>query len=189
MIIPNGYGHVNHFFTGTGVPLGAAVTYGIANVALDTPDDAAQVLHDIVKNRILPNLTNTVTLSTTRVKMGPNATGPFADYTDPTNGGSASGGTSPNVTYLMEKRSGIGGRQGQGRCYWPGVAESSVGVDGVITLTVVDALNIDFNDMLQDMIAAGFPMYLLHNNSLAPTQVTSLVCDAKAATQRRRMRR
>lgn len=189
MNIPNGYGLVQHFFTGTGVPLGAAVTYGIANAALTTPAAAAETLHGIWGTRMMTNIASSCVLSTTRVKMGPNEDGPFAEFTDPIPGSSASAATSPNVAYLLEKRTAIGGRQGQGRCYQPGVREDTVDQAGVLSNTVIDAINIDLSDILADMDAANLPMFLLHSNALAPTEVTSMVCDTRAATQRRRLRR
>lgn len=87
MNIPSGFGHCAHLFGGSGAPTGAAVTYGFANGGSFSPDVAAKSLHDLFELHILPNLSGAINLVGTRVKFGPNDTGPFAEYSEVDPGG------------------------------------------------------------------------------------------------------
>jgi hypothetical protein len=188
MRIPEGYAHVQHFFQGAALPNGAAVTYGCV-VGLDSsPNVMAEALHGAFGTNLMPNLCNSVSLSTTRVKWGPNTTGPFDEYVGLVNGGVTGTAASPNVAFLIEKRTGLGGRMGQGRFYLPGVPESVIGIDGRLDTGVITAVNSDLNAFLSQLEAGTRNMVLLHNTSLVPTPVVSLNIDPIGATQRRRLR-
>lgn len=188
MIIPEGYAHVQHFFSGNGLPRGAACTYGCV-VGLDSsPNVMAEALHGAFATNIMPNLSSSVTLNTTRVKWGPNTTGPFDEYTGAVAGGAAASTSPPNVAFLVEKRTALGGRMGQGRMYLPGVEEGAVGVNGAVLGSTITAVNSDLNAFLAQLESGTRNMVLLHSTSLTPTPVLSLNIDAFAATQRRRLR-
>lgn len=189
MRIPDGYAHVAHFFEGTSVPNGAAVTYGIAVGGSWTPAVAAETLHGYFATHLMPNLVNAIAVRSTRVKFGPNATGPFGDYTDVVAGSVVGPQCPPNTAYLIEKHTQLGGRQGAGRFYLPGCAEADVADGGTVNGTRVDAIVADLEAWLNQMETNLHAMVLLHNSSLTPTPVTSLSVDPIVATRRRRLRR
>lgn len=95
----------------------------------------------------------------------------------------------PNVTHLATKRTGIAGREHQGRMYIPAVAETKVDAAGVLDPVYRADLQTACDNFLDKMLADDLPVFLLHNNALtAPDQVTSLQVQQKVATQRRRLR-
>ena len=58
------------------------MTYGVTIGAFLTPTALATVLHDAWGDTLLTRQIATCSLEKTRVKFGPNATGPFAEYTE-----------------------------------------------------------------------------------------------------------
>src|SRR5215208_5990706 len=118
MLIPLGWAQVNWIFTGVGVPLGAEVTMGLDFSTFGgTVVDAAEACHDAWASTILTVQCDGVTLTTTRVKMGPNETGLFAEFSSDDNGGLAIAEQPPQVSILINKLTGIGGRSGRGRMF------------------------------------------------------------------------
>jgi hypothetical protein len=188
VIIPLGYAHVQHFFGGTGLPNGAAVTYGIAGFGASSAYDAALQLHLDFGTNWLPQLSNTARLEKTRVKYGPNATGPFAEYAENIVGGTSGTQMPPNVALLVEKKTAVGGKSGAGRLYIPGIPEAVAGADGAIAPANMTAFQTVANAWLADIETTFTGMVLLHSASSDPTAVTNLVIDPLAATQRRRLR-
>lgn len=133
-------------------------------------------------------------------------------------GGNTSLGMPPNVAYLVEKRTSLGGRRGVGRMYVPGVPETNVDDAGNIVGTSLSGINTQLTEMLAGLLGAATGSYtglavtpvLLHSNSStttrttapgsvtitrtegaaggSPTPITQLQLDPKVATQRRRLR-
>lgn len=106
--------------------------------------------------------------------------------------GTVSGEAVPNNTAsLLRKITLAGGRRGRGRMFIPGVSEEHVGPTGALTSTLVTALTNAGNDIMGNLVALSSvdAVVLFHNSApFEPTEITSLVPSAKAATQRRRMR-
>lgn len=189
MIIPVGYGQVTHVFEGGGLPFGAVCTYGIENQIPAFAEIIASNCHDHFVAEILPRLPSEITLAETRVKLGPNATGAAAVAGDPETGSTTGPVASSQVSWLVRKRSSLGGRQGRGRMFLPGVRESEIGSDGAVSSADVLAWNLALLDFQTLLDGNGTPMVILHSDSLTPTPVTSLTLDSTIATQRRRLRR
>lgn len=189
MIIPPGYAHVTHVFEGANLPYGAVTTYGVENQLPTFAEAMANNLHDDFVTRIMPRLPTEVSIVETRVKFGPNDTGAAAIYADVDAGSSVGSVASSQVAWLVRKRSSLGGRQGRGRMYLPGVRESEIGSNGAIASADVTAWDTALLNFLTDLEAAQTPMVILHNDGLTPTPVTSLSMDSTIATQRRRLRR
>lgn len=189
MTIPSGYGEATFEYSGAGLNYPAANTLGFQNVAVDTATDIAVSLGALWATNVMPELSNTITLDTVTVKLGPDDVGPTGIST-PNQAGGSSGTQAPsNVTYLIKKVTAVGGRQGRGRLYLPGVTEASVGGDGVIDSNKVDDLQDAFDDVLSGMAGADLPAVLLHSDNTVPYQLTGFQVQPLAATQRRRMRR
>jgi hypothetical protein len=179
---------VNLHFTGGPLPHGAQCTFGVDNNGASATAVATAVSAAITSSSLLANLSDSVTISTIHVKLGPNATGAFVDLANAQTGGDNGATISPNVTLLVKKTTTLGGREGSGRMYWPGLGEGQVDEAGNIDGSTLSALQTKFSDFSSDMTTAGYPLFLLHNSATAPTGITGLQVQSVAATQRRRLR-
>lgn len=188
MIIPLGYSQVTHFFGGTALPEGAAITYGIDHAPAFEPELVAAEVHDIFGTEVVPGISSNARLERTLVKFGPASTGASGEYAENIAGTGNSATAPPNVAMLVRKKTLLGGRTGRGRFYLPGVPEESVQPSGVIDSSTVSAFQLRMTNFLAALETYGAPMVLLHNASSDPTVVTNLVVDTKVATQRRRLR-
>lgn len=193
MIIPVGFAQVNLVFTGSALPEGAEVTFGVDNTVASITAGGIAGLFDGIYDAsgIRANLSTGVNMTEIRVKLGPNATGPTAEEAA---GGTGTGGTPglPNAAWLCTKVTALGGRAAKGRMFFPGIPEASVGGDGQIDSGAVVAMQADVQAFLAGCEAADLAMVLLHSAGSpisTPTPVTSLHIETLAATQRRRMRR
>lgn len=193
MPIPVGFAQATHFFTGSPVPLGAAITYGVdLGGASPTPESVAEDLHAALGNTVMGQLPASLFLDRTLVKFGPDATGPSGQYTTAI-GGSTSGDVAPpNVTWLVRKNTALGGRAGRGRLYLPGVREELIDNGGIIAATNVTAMQTEFDDFLIAVGAANLNLVVLHQAGspiTEPTPLTSMVVEGRVATQRTRLRK
>lgn len=105
-------------------------------------------------------------------------------------GGSVAGIPPPNVSVLVQKRTGLSGRKHRGRIYFPAItfAETEVDNAGEISSGTLSDLQDAFDLTLDSLATADLPIYLLHHEVLAPDRVTSLPVQPLIATQRRRLR-
>lgn len=189
MNIPSGFAQVTLGFAGNGLANPAACVFGVDQGGGATPEDVAETIFDLFVGTILPNLNDDVELVSSLVKFGPNTTGPSAEFTGSEAGGAAGSGGVSNTAYLVRKNSGLGGREGRGRMYLPGVTEVDVGSDGLVDPILLGALQTDVTNFGAGLTLGGFPMVILHNSATTPTPVTTLVVQSRVATQRRRLRR
>lgn len=190
VIIPVGYSQVNLIFTGTAIPTGAQVTFGVENASGLTPlAIGALVSGNWTSAGMTISHVATCLLSGVLVKNGPNATGPAAQFSV------ATPGTSPGVTgyagasTLARKNTASGGRRGRGRMYLPGIAEAEIDPGGALGGGFRTSVQTACTALLAAQIADAIPMVLLHSDATTPTAVTSITVDAIVATQRRRQRR
>lgn len=190
MIIPTGYSHVLLGFTGVYVPTGAAMTFGVQNVGNETPVDlATSVLVQWQGASVDDLYTDGVSLTEIKVKNGPNSTGAQGVISPNVLGNQTGPGIAPNCTMLIQKNTGLGGREGRGRFNLPGIQEEDVDGAGNLDAIFLAAANPVWDDFLNGLITADLPMVLLHNSATAPTPVTSLNVSSRIATIRRRLRR
>jgi hypothetical protein len=210
MTIPVGYAQVTVEYGGTAAPTGAANVFGVRlDDALDAPLNVCTTVESVWVARVMPRLTDDVTLSLVRCKFGPDDTGPFAELSSGSAGGQAHNTQPANVAYLVGKATGTGGRRGRGRMFLPGVSETNVNDAGVLDSTWVTNWNTALALVLTDLDSAGNPMVVLHEPSTvwvldangqpkrqplpgplpSPDEVTSLSMSGRVATQRRRIRR
>ena len=189
MIIPVGYGQVNLRFTGSALPNGAEITFGFQNVAATTPDVVAGIIDGLWGTLTMGSLyAGDVTLSSIRVKHGPNASGP--DFELPVDwDGTASGESSaPNTAALIKKHTALGGRKHAGRMFQPGIPEVEISAAGLLDGGVATSMQSDWQAFLTGMDAADVPLALLHSDATAPDLILGLTVDSLVATQRRRLR-
>ena len=202
MIIPEFFAQVNYVFTGGQVPTGAEITLGVENVAvLSASALATQALDCWNDGQIYSYQADGVTLTSVRVKLGPNDTGATAEIPCSVPGAVSGDQMAPNCAYLIKKYSDLGGRRGRGRMYVPGCDEGQVANDGSLDPTFQSNFQDNVNDFWTSLDENGIPAQLLHADSLdengdpipdtapSPTPVTAFVVDRLIATQRRRLRR
>lgn len=194
MIIPTGFAQVNLKFTGSALPTGAEMTFGVDHTGYSgDPLAAGEDIFDIWDGADLEGLQNTTTFLTgVLVKFGPNSTGPSAEYVNSKQGTNGGDAYNPNTAYLVHKATALGGRAGRGRMYMPGVNEGDVDGTGVVDGTLLGLLNTRWAAFAAALVLADLPMVLLHGPGSpisTPTLVTGVTVDQKVATQRRRLRR
>ncbi len=192
MIIPAGFAQVNHFFTGAGMPRGAQITYGVEVEAGGSALQVATEMASAWETAWHSATPISVTHAKVRVKLGPNDTGAFADYTVASPGSYNTPVDAPQVAVLMTKHTALGGRHGVGRCFLPVVPEADTLNGGTIDPTALAALQTRATNWLGGIIAATHVsnMILLHNTvDTTATPITSLSLAAVLSTQRRRLRK
>lgn len=194
MEIPVGYAQANFIFTGAACPTGAEITLGLDVSGFSgTPSDAGDALEVAWNSGQVPNsYTDDVTLASILVKFGPTATGPSAVWPVGAAGGQATQSAPPQVAYLIQKQTALGGRAGRGRLYLPGVPDNAVDDGGNLTGGIDTDTTTRFNDFAIAAALADLSPVLLHGDNSPislPTPITSFACDSMVATQRRRLRR
>lgn len=188
MIIPALYGHVGLEFSGAVFEHNPFTTFGIRN-NLDLSAAAVAALIELpAEDLTIAMVHSSVSLIGIHVKLGPNDTGPQASLAVNVPGTVGGSIGQANTAYLAEKQTGLGGREGRGRMFIPGVSTSVVSASGALQSANIAGFNTALDTFLDALTAADIPMYLLHSSGTVPTAVSGLVIDPEAATQRRRMR-
>ncbi|HJU82564.1 MAG TPA: hypothetical protein VJ796_12570 [Acidimicrobiia bacterium] len=195
MIIPNGYGQINLIMTGDALPSGGQVTFGFENVAdTATPQAVASGVSTILEGctNIWASTWNEVRCTGILVKFGPNSTGPSALLGVTHVGAYSSTDGLPSAAYLIRKNTAMGGRQGRGRFYWPGLPLQDVNEAGVIQSNLLLDQSTGWTEFFTEMSAADWPLVLLRAEGSplqTPEPLTGFSPQSVAGTQRRRLRR
>lgn len=192
MIIPIGFFQVNLKFTGSDLPNGAEVTFGLEQTGGPyTPLEVCDAVEDALNDAdsLFAATLSGADVTTIRVKKGPNATGPFAEKAVTISGTSVTNEGLPSAAYLVHKQTGFGGRAGRGRLYWPGAALSEVDAAGGVGNDARDGVTDGWELIRTQLTTAGLTPMLLHaTDEPEPYVITAFSCDARVATQRRRLR-
>ena len=195
MLIPGGYGQINFIWTGDALPTGGQTTIGFENESgPSTPSAVASEVSSILEGctEIWASIWNEVRLTQILVKFGPNATGPSAQVPVTHIGAYSSSDGLPSACYLIRKNTAMGGRQGRGRMYVPGVPLQDVTEAGSILTNLTGNQNTGWTEFFTGMTAAGMPLVLLRAEDspiTTPEPLTGFSCQSVVATQRRRLRR
>lgn len=207
-VIPADTGQVTHLFTGANLPHGGAVVYGVQGAGLDPGQEACEACHVNFGALVGSELTSDVTLTTTKLKVGPTDTGPSFEFTDPIVGNVAiNTSMAPNTAYLVNKVTALGGRRNRGRMFLPGVFDGAVDDSGLVASGTVTQIQTALDDFLASMSIFGLSLLILHSPAYTwglvnnqprriysstpppdPTPVTALIMTGMVATQRRRLR-
>lgn len=208
MTIPLNFLQATINFEGLNVPQGAAVVFGCARNIELTASEHADIIQDAFADAFAPEISTSVTITTCDVKFGPDATGASGTSSVvPRQGAQSAACLAPNTAFLLTKVTGTGGRRGRGRMFLPGVTDTLADNGGVVLPAVVTQLGVRGTQLLTALDVAGMPMVVLHEPSTIwvlvngqprriptsdplpePDQVTSLVCNTRVGTQRRRLR-
>lgn len=196
MIIPDDHAHCVYEFTITGLadPISTTMGHYTGDVGISSPEDVANRAFDCMALSYLTILPASATLTgvTAYQRVGADLLVGLSDRA-PVAGTGFANPAPPNVCTLVRKNTGFAGRKFRGRMFLPSVAETQIDAAGIIAgslVTDVTAEGDDFLAALADdgIIGYAIPARLLHSDATAPTAITSLVCDPKVGTQRRRMR-
>lgn len=95
-------------------------------------------------------------------------------------------GATPNVAYLVKHT--LAGTTRRGRWFLPGVVEAAVDEYGVLTQEYVDGITEACQDFQTFIGAATQGLMLMKPANSGYAEVTSMTCDSKVSTQRRRLR-
>lgn len=179
-----------------GLGRAAAITFGVNTDAGDSGLYVAEAIQQAVATALHGLCDSETTIGPTLIRRNEGGTGEPIVYLSSTtaSGGRTGESQAPNVALLVRKLTPRGGRSGRGRLFIPwGLAESEVNDVGVLTSAAVTKVNTAMATLLTDLESDRVPMVLLHNTdnpvSTTPNSVTSLVCDNRVATQRRRIGR
>lgn len=193
MLIPTNHAQANFRFGGAGLPWDGEITMGL-NTELQTPPEAELpgLLAEAWQLNMAARCSSSIELQLVRVKYGPNDLGPMFEE-GVVMPGTIGGSTEvPNVSVLISKATGVGGRAGRGRLYHPGADEGNFQSDGVMNATRRGQWQTSWDAFIDDVVALGTIPVLLHSHGSPITQplpITSWTVQSRAATQRRRLRR
>jgi len=188
--IPESFGQATLVFTIPGPSGPAMVVFGYDSDLLQGPDaDAEDIFDAWTTAGSLFQSQDAQTILTevrTLVRLG---SGELVSglHTESVPGSQAGEGAPPQVSLLIQKRTGLAGRNRRGRLYMPGaIAPPQTGVYSGTYLTDSQTRADTF---LSNLSTASVPMYLLHTSEVdPPNAVVSLNVVATSATQRRRIR-
>jgi hypothetical protein len=184
--IPSPFAQANVFYDLEGMGLDdAQVVFGLA--AADYSATTAEAVFDMYTDNFGPVLANSHLITRLELRDSGNIVTTSTGAAVTGTGGSPS--VSPQVAYLIEKRTALGGRRNRGRMYLPGPTEGTVDGRGNVTSARVNDLQVAIDGFLADLGAADMTMRILHADGGTPTQVTAGVAKALVATQRRRLKR
>lgn len=183
--IPVGYYEValEHHLGGS--PRPAVCTFGVQYTGADFALDF-QFLALAWGQKMMGSVNGSWTFAEARAR---DQLGAVAALAQSVAGGSSHPAATPNVAFLCQKRTGLGGRRNHGRFYLPGVSEQDVDGSGNVDPSKTTELINNLSNTLGDWSTHHFFVVLLHNGAFAPTPVTFFGWSSVCATQRRRLRK
>lgn len=189
-IIPADFGQLTIGFTGTACPTGAAVTLGLDTGGAASPSAVLDAIEALFEPLHEAQSVSSCVLVSARVKLGPDATGPFVDRAYNIAGNQGTDATSPNTAILVTKVTPFGGRAGRGRLFWPGPTDASIDPSGLLAALYLTQIQTAWDTFEAGLGTASFPPVLLHSDDgNTPDFITEFVVESLVATQRRRLRR
>jgi hypothetical protein len=190
MIIPVNFCQINFVYSGLAAPTGAENVVGgfQGTGGLNATDTAALAIAAWTDN-LAALVINDLTLSSVRVKQGPNSTGVSVEVGSGQTGAAGGAGMTPQNALLVTKNTDFGGRKGKGRWFLPGITEGTADESGTVPAGTVAIYQAGFDGFLADMASGGVPLYLLHADTTPPYDITSFAVQSLMATIRDRIRR
>lgn len=189
MTIPDGYGQLSFVHQGAGIEGEAVVTFGFRNDA----GQSASLIADGAGTLWIPVVEATcveqITFTETRCKLGPDATGAFAQSGFNNPGDQGLDPAAPQLAMLVAKLSALGGRRGRGRSYVPGPPDVLDHDTGLWDAGYVTQVQTAFEDFGAAMSLADWVPVILHEGNTTPTPITAYAVRSRSGTQRRRNRR
>lgn len=189
LFIPAGYYEVAYEMSLQGSTHTSVCTQGLQYTGADFPTDVPAVATAWADNMMNP-MADVWSFTGCRVR---DASGTVFDEPQSTQGATAHTPTTPNVTFLLKKVTGLGGRKNRGRMYYPGCSEQDVDGVGTVIGSKITEINGQIGGWIGALALANFSPVILHNVTAtdptpAPTLMSTMFTETLAATQRRRMR-
>lgn len=194
VIIPTGFAQITHTFTGPLFRSGTgALVYGVGSATepFIPIADVVGLAHADFRDNILPEMDSRLVLERT---VAIDATS-SSEVTTSAVGGSSFAPVPPNVALLVRKNTVGRGRRRQGRMFLPALLDDEdVGGDGAIDPTRLAAIQTALTSFLTAVQTDMYAMVILQNSEGEtppvdpPPEVTALLAQPVAASQRRRLR-
>lgn len=197
LIIPPGYVHMSWKVTASAVGHVCMFTMGAKLASSDWTSTQRTELYNDVTTALRPLWDGQVVINGYHALVGSDGPPTVWDVS-----GSVTGSQTlitqmpPNVSYLLQKKTGFGGKQYRGRLFLPFVDSTNTSEGGVLVGTHLTRLQAVVTPLLAAAnTSSGGGLdgwYLLHRASNtgaapAPTLITDLVASSYVATQRRRL--
>lgn len=194
--IPDQFGNIvfRHTITGDAEEM-------VCNLGLDLGATAATTqtivddVFDVWAAEMMSSAPNTVTFvgATLYRRDGPGDLQVADSTSTPVVGTSSGSSIPPNTALILKKSTALGGRAHRGRMFFPGASEGLISPAGIVDSALITETNGNLVSFLAALAAIGPNDYvpvLLHTTGsiLPPNPITSMVCDAKVGSQRRRLR-
>lgn len=198
VVIPVGFAEVNFRWRVTGDPDVMVCTLGINPAPGDTAAGLALDMHNAASAvgtgfSAAAFMSNQYSLQPTIVRFRTTALPPVVAEAGSVVPGTVDLTELPNnVSILVQKRTGLGGRQNRGRMYLPPYMFTSPAIDGAGTIAAVNvtALQTRMNALDAAITLASRQPVLLHSDgTLTPTVIDQFLVSNVVATQRTRTRR
>lgn len=194
--IPASYILASYRMTHTLVDDPMIVTMGWGVAVITVPSLAvSESIIDAFITRFTPQLGLDFRFTGGTCAWGPQpGTGPTFDVVRNVAGTGSAARATPNVAYLVRKRSVLGGRRHRGRIFIPGVHESNVDEGGNVISSYVTILQGVVDGWIADTKALPDveEAVILHapGNTVVPppTKIEAMQVQTKVGTQRRRLR-
>lgn len=196
MYWPAGFALVTHYMVQEGDSEPMLTTIGCSSTGL--PGGASDIANTFVtswEDNLAGLFSVDSALDHVEVAAGPSSAPIRADSTNgPVAGTASSGIVLPNTSVLVRKQTGLGGRKGRGRMYWPcfGQVQNMTG-NGLLVGGFMGTIQGAFDDWAAQIVDSTGPgavgeLYLFHAEEEAPTQIEAMIVQQRLATQRRRLR-
>lgn len=185
--IPPGFAEFVAHFDAPGQSGDIITAIGLGGTNLN--DDTDQVTYIGAFEEMLGQLNSSVTFTTCDFVLGQDGDDDVVVSHPVSLPGLAGGAMTPiNSAFLLQKRTGVGGRRGRGRMYLPGVSEGSVANDGTLETGIAAGLATNIAAWIAAM-PGDWEHFLLHQSvPYAPSLITTINVSPKVATQRTRLR-
>lgn len=196
LFIPPGFGQLNIIFSWVGDPEPMMTSIGVTLTDVPTGADVFDLYANGGWSDLLQIMcSETVQVNNLNMDVGQDGGPPVVvdSVPLPADAGTQNANCFPqNNSYLLKKRTALGGRAGRGRMFWPGCAEGNVDSIGVLDTAFRAAVQAVVDDILTSIPAGPVDAYVLFHDEdsfdPSPTGITSLLLDTRIATQRRRLR-
>jgi len=186
MPLPEGFGVLHFPYTGPGLAGTAENTMGFRYTVPPTPTD----LDDIAT--VWAAYCNLMASSWAggqlEAQLG-TAAGDQQEFSNGSGGaGNLTGALPNNVSVLLRKSTGLGGRANRGRCFLPPPPGVSMSTENRLAQTAADAIATAWVDIKGSMESNGLNPVLIHRASETSTDITALSVPTLVATLRGRLR-
>lgn len=185
--IPPGFADIIHHFTCPGQSGDVITTMGVSGTDLNDP--ANHSTYAVAASELMGNLNNAVDMVSLDFVIGQDGPDDEVISFAMSASGLASGAMTPvNSAFLLQKRTGFGGRRNRGRMYLPGVSEGAVGDDGTVDFGVSGGISTNV-DSWEAGLPGDWAFVLLHQVApFTPSLITTINVGTKIASQRGRLR-